>query len=145
LARSLASSTAADQFVDPIVRLYVALFDRVPDEAGLDFWVDQLRAGVSLTTITSGFVGSDEFAARYGAGATGVASSVLVTALYANILERSPEPGAISFWTQAPVEPAVIGVTQSPEALRTSDDDIYQYLLGRALGTTPDPGSLWPY
>ena len=52
--------------VDPVTRLYRAYFLRIPDKAGLTFWIAQRRAGKSLASISDSLARSAEFKARYG-------------------------------------------------------------------------------
>lgn len=47
-------------------RLYQAAFGRAPDAAGLMLQSRALLAGTSLSTLANGFIGSAEFALRYG-------------------------------------------------------------------------------
>ncbi len=77
-----------------IVRLYVALLRRVPDEGGFRFWVEQRRAGRPLAAIARSFQASSEFL-----DANAQLSNVeFVTLLYHNVLERQPDPGGLEFW-----------------------------------------------
>ena len=57
--------------VGPVVRLYLAAFDRLPDHPGLQYWLGQVRAGTSLRTVAAVFAGSES---------TGGATAAPVTA-----------------------------------------------------------------
>jgi len=48
-----------------ITAIYVAYYDRAPDPAGLQFWVDQLEGGRSLEQIASDFSSAAETIAKY--------------------------------------------------------------------------------
>ena len=48
-----------------VVGIYVGLLRRAPDAPGLDFYVDQLQAGGTRTSIINGFVNSPEYRARF--------------------------------------------------------------------------------
>lgn len=76
-------------------RLYQAAFDRAPDLAGLGYWIKMLDNGASLNQVSQEFVGSQEFASRYGANAS---DSQFVQALYQNVLHRPAEPAGYDFW-----------------------------------------------
>lgn len=99
-------------------RLYQAAFNRVPDEAGLGFWIYHMDNGLSLLSAAEGFVASPEFRALYGAQTTNTA---LVTAFYNNVLHRAPEKAGLDFWVnvldthQASVAGVLIGFSESPE------------------------------
>jgi hypothetical protein len=79
-------------------RLYQAAFNRVPDKAGLGFWIDALDSGHGLTDAAAGFIGSSEFASLYGSGTS---DARFVQALYQNVLHRAPDASGDAFWLQA--------------------------------------------
>lgn len=79
-------------------RLYQAAFDRVPDLAGVGYWMGRLDDGAGLVDIAGGFMGSPEFIAMYGANPT---TTQFVSKLYENILNRPGEQAGIDFWVQS--------------------------------------------
>lgn len=79
-------------------RLYQAAFDRSPDESGLGFWIGQMSHGASLHQVAQAFVDSPEFRTLYGPAP---AHAEIVTALYANVLDRAPDPDGFAFWVHA--------------------------------------------
>lgn len=79
-------------------RIYQAAFDRVPDQEGLGFWLQQMDNGMSLQRLAYDFIISAEFAQRYGANPTATA---FVTQLYDNILGRVPDQEGFDFWIGA--------------------------------------------
>jgi hypothetical protein len=79
----------------PVTRLYWAFFLRLPDRAGLDYWVGKLRDGWSLERIAQQLARSSEFATRYGS----LSNAAFVTQIYRNIYERAPDSGGLSYWT----------------------------------------------
>lgn len=76
-------------------RIYQAAFDRTPDNGGLKYWISQMDNGISLTTVASAFQLSDEFKGKYGANPT---NDQLITAMYANVLHRTPDEGGFNYW-----------------------------------------------
>ena len=78
----------------PVVRLYFAYFLRIPDYAGLQAWLSQYRAGVSLDSISNSFANSPEFLARYGA----LDNGGFVTLIYNNVLGRTPDTAGYNAW-----------------------------------------------
>jgi hypothetical protein len=76
-------------------RLYQAAFDRTPDKAGLGFWIHGLDGGLALVDVAAGFIGSAEFAGKYGANPS---DAEYVDALYANVLHRAPDAGGQDYW-----------------------------------------------
>jgi hypothetical protein len=81
--------------VDPVVRLYSAYFLRPPDKSGLAFWLGRRRAGWTLSRISDNFAGSSEFKNRYGS----LSNSAYVQLVYSNVLNRPPDAGGLSYWT----------------------------------------------
>jgi Domain of unknown function (DUF4214) len=79
-----------------VTRLYDTVFDRAPDDAGLDFWTSYLRAGGDLDDVAEVFVASPEFQDRYG----DLGSGDFVTLLYRNVLDREPDAVGAAYWTE---------------------------------------------
>jgi methionine-rich copper-binding protein CopC len=86
------SAEAATQ-VAPIVNLYFTAFGRVPDAAGLQYWVNAQQNGLSLGNIAQAFTQSQEFAQTVNADNT-----AFVTALYQHALGRTPDADGLSYW-----------------------------------------------
>ena len=76
-------------------RLYQAAFDRVPDQGGLGYWIDQMDSGTGLSQVATGFINSAEFKALYG---NNPSNAEFVTLLYDNVLHRAPDAGGHDFW-----------------------------------------------
>jgi hypothetical protein len=79
-------------------RLYQAALNRTPDKAGLSFWINAMDDGHSLQEVAANFVGSAEFAQKYGANTS---DAQYVSALYQNVLHRAPDASGYDFWLQA--------------------------------------------
>ena len=71
-----------------LYRLYGAMFDRLPDDAGMGFWLVKMDNGMDLVSIARGFINSPEFVRTYGEQAS---SELFVTSLYSNVLHRAPD------------------------------------------------------
>lgn len=76
-------------------RLYQAAFNRVPDSAGLGFWIHHMDGGMSLETVASYFVTSQEFIDLYG---TNLSHAAFIDKLYQNVLHRAGDEGGVAFW-----------------------------------------------
>jgi len=87
--------------INAIVALYAGYFDRAPDPAGLQFWINQIDAGRDFATIAADFAAGDEAKALYPfLTAPAVASaSTFVTAVYQNLFNRAPDAAGLKFWT----------------------------------------------
>lgn len=92
---------ATPQQLNAITALYVGYFDRAPDPAGLQFWIDQLSAGREFNTIAADFAASPEAQALYPYLVTpGVSTpSAFITSVYMNMFNRAPDAAGLSFWT----------------------------------------------
>src|SRR5690606_14171572 len=96
--------------VYPMVLTYQAIYGRVPDGGGLDYWVDVYKANKGLddpqtTTVNEALVEvlkafvdpvlTPEFTDRYGENPTG---DQFVAAAYQNVLNRTPDQGGLIYW-----------------------------------------------
>ena len=86
---------SGDASESEVYRLYQTVLDRAPDLGGLTAYVNASAAGLSSASIAQDFVGSAEFAGKYG----GLSNSALVNQLYENGLGRAADPAGLSFWT----------------------------------------------
>ncbi|MFG6589453.1 DUF4214 domain-containing protein, partial [Sulfitobacter sp. MOLA879] len=79
--------------INAITALYVGYFDRAPDPAGLQFWIDQIDNGREFNTIAADFAASPEAVALYPYLTTPDVSSpaAFITNIYANLFGRAPE------------------------------------------------------
>ncbi len=80
---------------DQIIRLYLAYFLRMPDTAGLDFWIGRRIGGASLAGISTAFAESPEFRSTYG----NLSNSGFAKLVYQNVLGREPDSEGLAFWT----------------------------------------------
>ena len=80
-------------------RLYQASYDRIPDEAGLGFWIGQLDGGaLSLNQIAQYFIESDEFTQVHGDNDI-LNDAQYLDLLYQNVLDRMPDQAGYNFWS----------------------------------------------
>ncbi len=77
-------------------RLYNASFKRLPDPDGLEYWINQFSSGANtIRVVASSFLGSGEFAERYGSNVT---DETFVNTLYKNVLGRDADPDGLNYW-----------------------------------------------
>ena len=88
----------ADDAAAKVVRLYEAALDRLPDQGGLNFWIDALPDGRPLSELARGFIGSAEFDQRFGGLAD---DGAFVDRMYANVLGREAEHAGRRNWLGA--------------------------------------------
>lgn len=81
--------------IEPVVRLYVAYFGRLPDPSGLRYWMGRRDAGLTVARISAVFADSSEFRSTYGS----LTNRQFVELVYRNVLDREGDAGGIAFWT----------------------------------------------
>ena len=102
-----------------VTRLYEAGLNRLPDQGGLNFWIDSLQDGQSLSGLAQGFIASPEFQARFGGASS--SNGAFVDQLYLNVLGRAAEQGGRDFWVSsldrgaASRAEVLVGISESPE------------------------------
>ena len=143
LVDTLLNSTEFSLYVGPVSRLYLAAFDRVPDQPGLINWVNFLKAN-SLQSVADTFTASQEFTNHYGSSS----DTDYVTQLYQNVLGRAPDPAGLANWTGLLASgttrgQVLIGFSQSPEGTNLFVPTVRTFLSYYAfLNTTPDQADL---
>lgn len=106
-------------------RLYGAAFGREAETTGLSGWVGALDGGVSLAAAAAGFIGSAEFALRYGS----LDDTAFITRLYANVLGRTPDTAGLEGWKAflaggASRADLLVGFSESAENRMATDPGI---------------------
>lgn len=89
---------ATQASIDKVQTMYVAYYGRPGDPAGVTFWADVLDGnnGDWTPEIVDAFGTSVEFIERFGS--TGEDNTVLITNLYQNMFNRSPEQAGLDFY-----------------------------------------------
>ncbi len=134
-------------YVNPVIREYQAAFGRVPDQAGLAYWVNQVASSPNaLANLSTIFANSAEFNTRYGANATTPANASLVGLLYENVLGRPPDAAGLAYWSSQNLDAAQLlqAFAQSGEFIADSTAAITIFENGEAAvpPTNPTTGSL---
>lgn len=125
----------------PVVRLYFGGFARVPDQPGLQSWLDTRQRGAALETIADSFASSAEFRNRYDRHT----NRAFVDALYRTVFGRGADQSALDHWgggldagrfTRGAV---LLGVTSSSEFKVASASEVFTTMsyVG-LLRRTPD-------
>jgi hypothetical protein len=112
--------------------LYEKVLGRAPDPDGAAYWTSRVQAGMRLTDIGTYFYGSAEYYQRVGG-----TNTAFVTALYQDILHRSPDQGGLDHWVAtldrgAPPSSVAASFYASVESRLDRVAGLYQSLLGRA-------------
>ena len=88
--------TGKEDHTGQMFRLYNAAFARFPDADGLAYWIDMFGSGTNTKRqIANSFLGSKEFAERYGEN---VSDSKYIDNLYLNIFDRLPDAEGKAYW-----------------------------------------------
>jgi hypothetical protein len=131
--------------VDPSVRLYEAYFLRIPEVAGLKYWIGARRGGRSLPSVSDFFASSSEFKNRYGT----LTDAQFVDLVYQNVLGRLPDSAGASFWTgqlsgkRRTRGGVMLGFSESPEYIRIKAPEVQVVVLHALLfGRRPAGGTL---
>lgn len=90
--------TSGSSQMAEIATLYTAYFNRAPDALGLNYWAGQSRGEMSLEEMSDYFSQSAEAQSILAFNGT---TKMFVTAVYENVLNRSPDPDGLAFWTAA--------------------------------------------
>jgi hypothetical protein len=92
----LALDIGSNQTAGSGYMLYKAAFNRTPDAGGLGYWISKMDSGMSYSDVANNFVNSAEFKTAFGGANPTV--NTLVTKLYNNVLNRTPDAGGLAFW-----------------------------------------------
>lgn len=82
-----------DQNSQSMFRLYLAYFDRFPDDTGFQYWLDTLGTE-HLFHVSQFFTYSPEFQERYG----NITNYQFIGLVYQNVLCRTPDSGGLNYW-----------------------------------------------
>ena len=137
----LAASNEFGGVGEPIVRLYSGYFDRLPDPAGLRYWMGIARAR-GLGFVSANFATSPEFTSTYGS----LDNVAFVDRVYLNVLGRGADPNGRAYWTFLLARgmtrgELMVAFTESPEnrAATEAEAEVVMLYAGM-LGRQPDPG-----
>lgn len=138
VAEQFLNSVEFEDMAGALARMYMGAFDRLPDNAGMTFWMKDMHEGMTAAEVAQNFAGSAEFKDIYGA----LGNAELVGQLYLNILERQATQEEIGTWTGKLAAGAshgelLLGVSNSAENIVRADDEVsmalaYAGMLGRA-------------
>lgn len=129
--------------MSPVVRLYFGAFARIPDQPGLQSWLDTRRRGASLPAIADSFAATPEFRGAYDR----YDNRAFVDALYRRVFGRPADPAGLDHWGggldagRLSRGGVLLGVTGSGEFVSSASAEVsatmaYVGLLRR----TPDAG-----
>ncbi|SEI51646.1 protein of unknown function [Allopseudospirillum japonicum] len=115
-----------------LARLYLAVFQRLPDEDGFHFWQGAARQGMELEDIAESFMQSQEFIQTYGVN---LQAASFVELVYENVLGRAPDQGGQSYWQNQlaqglEAEDMLLGFSESQEYQAATQAHINTWFAG---------------
>ncbi len=138
VAEHFLNSVEFEDMAGTLARMYMGAFDRLPDNAGMTYWMKDMHAGMTAAEVAQNFAGSTEFKDIYGA----LGNAELVGQLVQNILQRQATQEEIGTWTGkleagASHGELLLGLSNSDENIVRADDEVsmalaYAGMLGRA-------------
>jgi len=127
----VAELTRSEEWAANVVdQMYLDTLGRVADGAGRDFWIDQLRSGMTVARMAALFYGSPEYIAKEGNDI-----ERWITDLYGELLDRAPDSGGLAYWVseydRTDSGSVALRFYQSDESRRTRVQNLYRELLDR--------------
>jgi hypothetical protein len=101
-----------------IFRLYKSALGRAPDAEGMQYWMNDMRDGMSLQAIAHAFTESSEYRSLYP---DNLDNTQLMVHYYNNILGRAPDAAGLQYWVHtldshaATVAEVLAGISESAE------------------------------
>jgi len=89
------AQTYEEPIASEISRLYLSVFERLPDKEGLDYWIKEYQQGNTLKSIANAFIVSHEFHENYG---TAIDDEAYIKLLYNNVLYREADSAGLNYW-----------------------------------------------
>ena len=86
--------------IELITQIYVGYFDRAPDPEGLNYWIGRYNDGMTLAEIAQSFSVQPESTSNYPylANPNVASSTAFITAVYANLFNRTPDAEGLAYW-----------------------------------------------
>ncbi|MBL8584140.1 MAG: DUF4214 domain-containing protein, partial [Rhizobiaceae bacterium] len=131
--------------VHTAISYFQVFYNRVPDEAGLDFWTNVIRNGIAPNDLENYFNDASEFEDNYA----GLSNLEIVTSLYRNVLGREPDLAGLDFWvgqvSAGNITLAQLGgfFARAPETTARFEPYIDAFLTHIVEGTQDFAGSLF--
>jgi hypothetical protein len=136
----MAIANSTESQTDIVTNDYQSFLNRAPDSGGLAYWLGHLQSGRTPDQVAAGILGSAEYFADHGSTNRG-----FISALYQDVLGRTPDSGGNTFWLNA----LASGVSRtqvafdfltSPEA---ATDRVTSADYSGILNRSPDSGGLY--
>ena len=80
---------------EQVSQLYIALFNRAPESAGFNYWVQRMNNGDSFAFIAQEMFNCEAARVTYPKSFT---STQIINTFYANVLGRTPDAEGLTYW-----------------------------------------------
>jgi hypothetical protein len=90
---SALQAQAEQEQIAPLLRLYLAAFDRHADFEGFDYYVQERGGGASLASIAEEFANGSEVAMRYG----NLDNAGFIEKVYRNVFDTPIDPARLAY------------------------------------------------
>lgn len=138
-------SSAYQDIVSPIARLYFGYFERSPDVEGLDYYVAQREGGRDLDAIANEFAGSREIGMRYGT----LDDAAFVDRVFRNVFDGAGDEQQRAYWIGQLESGAMtrgqmmLAFSESPAFRAAIANEVFVSLAyAEILGRYPEPAEL---
>lgn len=96
------SATVSSTDLASLIELYIAYMNRVPDAEGLSYWIDQMKAGMSLEDMGKVFYSAAVANASLTGYLPNATNDDFVRTVYKNVLARStPDAEGLAYWVNS--------------------------------------------
>lgn len=97
------ASQISEEVLYSIAELYIAYFNRAPDAPGLYYWASEYMRGFSIHDMAKSLFAQPETQVTYAQMLSASGDFLtdvegFVTAVYANVLGRDPDPDGFTYW-----------------------------------------------
>ena len=132
---------------DEVAKLYVATFNRAPDSAGLNYWVND--SGLTLSQIAQSFFDQSETQALYPPTTS---NRDFIKSVYQNLFNRDPDADGWDYWENQLnigafsknrfIEAVINGALGDDAVILSNKTEVGLYFSSKGLNDTKDAKSV---
>lgn len=96
------SKTISASNLKTLIELYIAFFNRVPDAEGMNYWIDRMKEGVTVTQLSNNFYSAAIIFSSVTGYSETMSNEAFVRVIYKNVLGRNEvDAEGLEYWTTA--------------------------------------------
>ncbi len=94
------ATTISKAELSNLIDIYVAYFNRIPEEDGLNYWISQFKTGMNMKQIGDSFYASAVTFPELTGYSLSMSNSDFINIIYKNALGRvdGADPGGLAYW-----------------------------------------------